>query len=177
MSDFDRAEVAVFPERFFGLIDGGERIRLAGHAQAVGVDLNVGHLDRKSGRQSLRDRHQRVQRRMSQVAADQSQPMIHLRDSGLQLRLGVGGLGFAKDRSGGGGDFCVDLAEPMKIGGHAQCEMKNAHAQQRGGEDSRGIERAEIAADASTKKEFALAEIDQMERLAGQLPEQHRDAR
>ena len=114
---------------------------------------------------------------MSQVAADQSQPMIHLRDSGLQLRLGVGGIGFAKDRSGDGGDFCVELAEPMKIGVHAQREMKNDHGQQRGAEDSRGIEGAEVAADAAAKKEFALAEIDQIERLAGQLAEQHRDAR
>jgi len=44
------------------LIDGRERIRLAGHAHTLGIDLNVRHLDRESGRQSSRDGDQGVER-------------------------------------------------------------------------------------------------------------------
>ena len=55
--------------------------------------------------------------------------------------------------------------------------MKNDDGQQRGCKNSRRVERAEIAADAAAKHEFALAEIDKIDRLTGHLAQQHRDAR
>src|SRR5271163_69426 len=102
---------------------------------------------------------------MSQVAADKSEPMIHLGDTGLQLLPGVGWISLAEDRAGDRGDFGVDLVQPMKIGRHSEREVQNEHADHGGGEDARGVEGAEIAADASAEDEFALAKIDQIERL------------